>query len=394
MALNPGVLLTSNDYIHGQQAPDLNFLVDAANQYRQNKRQDVKDKQVEEDRTRQKRVLDKQEEQMDIEAATNKAKNLNEREAARLKSLVFSQVQLKPLLERNDIEGARAHLTRRMSMLDELGIDKSDTQEQLALLDKDPKALLDESNKAVRLGQEMGLIKAPEVKEFEPVVDNKGNIIGQRNVRTGQVIEDPRAGKNQKSARTLTPEETKQAGYPAGSVVQVDATGKHEVTFKPNQGGAQMSPKERENARGKIRTAQLLRQQIADAKAKFEKIKNTTGAGPGSTLNPLHEGGQQYDAAVDQLRSTISNLTRTPGIGSMSDYETRLDQSKIPARGMFKYESTIEQQLDQMEDMAKFIEEGYSDLVGPDDITTQSPQGGGGGGQRIKFDEQGNPVKQ
>jgi hypothetical protein len=40
-------------------------------------------------------------------------------------------------------------------------------------------------------------------------------------------------------------------------------------------------------------------------------------------------------------------LTRVPGIGAMSDFETRLDQAKFPTRN--NYESVGEQQLQALE---------------------------------------------
>ena len=125
-----------------------------------------------------------------------------------------------------------------------------------------------------------------------------------------------------------------------------------------------VSPKERQTAFGKVQAAQLLRKQISDARAAFDQIKGTLAAGPSGYLMPLSETGQNFDAAVDALRSTVSALTRVPGVGAMSDYETRLDQAKIPQRG--RYESTTEQQLQQLEEMAQFIESGYADMLGND----------------------------
>jgi len=115
-------------------------------------------------------------------------------------------------------------------------------------------------------------------------------------------------------------------------------------------------------ANGKIQTAQNLKRQIAEARTRFAQIKGTLAAGPITGMNPFSEQGQQFDASIDALRSTVTALTRTPGVGAMSDYETRLDQSKIPSRG--KYESTTEQQLQELETFADNILSGYGDMIG------------------------------
>jgi hypothetical protein len=74
------------------------------------------------------------------------------------------------------------------------------------------------------------------------------------------------------------------------------------------------------------------------------------------------ERGKAFDAAVDQMRSTLTALTRVPGVGAMSDYETRLDQAKFPSRQ--NYESVTAQQIDAIDGMLNAIESGYTDLLG------------------------------
>ena len=191
--------------------------------------------------------------------------------------------------------------------------------------------------------------------------------------------------------KQVHPEDTTMAGFDAwnrankasgassvntyGSpVAGVGADGKP-VFFQTNKDGqvsvvpdvapppkATLTGKDLAAVNGKIQAAQNLKRQLADARARFAQIKGTLAAGPITGMNPFSEQGQQFDASIDALRSTVTALTRTPGVGAMSDYETRLDQAKIPTRG--KYESTTEQQLQELETFADNIIQGYSDMAG------------------------------
>lgn len=144
--------------------------------------------------------------------------------------------------------------------------------------------------------------------------------------------------------------------------------------IKPKPKEASYSPKEMQTARGKVQVAQRLKDQIRNARAKFDQIKGSFSAGFGQGWIPT-EKGQQFDAAVDDLRSTVTALTRVPGVGAMSDFETRLDQAKIPSRG--KYESVTEQQLQQLEALADGVIMGYSDILGETPAGQEVPQGVG-----------------
>jgi len=47
----------------------------------------------------------------------------------------------------------------------------------------------------------------------------------------------------------------------------------------------------------------------------------------------------------------------------MSDYETRLDQAKIPTRA--RYDEVTEFQLNALDDLANEVEQGYGAMLGP-----------------------------
>ncbi len=81
------------------------------------------------------------------------------REEARLKSVVVGANQLKPFLDTNNLEGARGFLQRRRQNLVEAGIDSSDTDEMIQILDRDPGQALQITNQAVELGNKLGITK-------------------------------------------------------------------------------------------------------------------------------------------------------------------------------------------------------------------------------------------
>jgi hypothetical protein len=136
---------------------------------------------------------------------------------------------------------------------------------------------------------------------------------------------------------------------------------------------ATLSQKDATTAKMKLNTVSLARQQLNRIRDEFEGkadpktgqrtggIKGTMSAGAFGQGRVPSEGGRKFDAAVNQMRSTLTALTRVPGVGAMSDYETKLDQSKFPTRN--DYESVTEQQLGDLDNMLNAIETGYKDLL-------------------------------
>jgi len=122
-----------------------------------------------------------------------------------------------------------------------------------------------------------------------------------------------------------------------------------------------LSPKDTNTAKVKLTQVKVARNQLNEAKRHYAALKDTFSAGPGGQFIPT-PAGKAFDAAVDSMRGSITALTRVPGVGAMSDYETRLDQSKFPSRG--NYEQVGEQQLQALEQLLNTIEAGYSELLG------------------------------
>jgi hypothetical protein len=160
----------------------------------------------------------------------------------------------------------------------------------------------------------------------------------------------------------MKPEEIAAAGLPPGTAAQRNVqTGQIDVLSKKDNTGV-LSQKDATTAKMKLNTVSLARQQLNAIKQAFEEGRNGVNAfGPGQGLLPT-EAGKKFDSRVDQMRSTLTALTRVPGVGAMSDYETKLDQSKFPSRR--DYESVTADKLQQLEDMLALIETGYTDLMG------------------------------
>lgn len=161
--------------------------------------------------------------------------------------------------------------------------------------------------------------------------------------------------------RPMTAEEVAAAGLPSGSSAQIDeATGKIDVLSKRDQ-TATLSQKDATTAKMKLNTVKLARQQLNNIRQRFEPLKGSMSAGAFGQGKVPSEKGRAFDAAVNQMRSTLTALTRVPGVGAMSDYETKLDQAKFPTRD--EYEGVTEQQIGDLDNMLNAIESGYGDLL-------------------------------
>ena len=168
----------------------------------------------------------------------------------------------------------------------------------------------------------------------------------------------PAAAANGGGYRILSPEEAKGVGLPEGTVAQAGPDGKVDILSKGVQ--QQLTPKDASAAQVKLRQIQLAKRQLALVRQKFDAIKGTFSSGLGGNYIPS-ESGKQADAAVNSMRDTLTSITRVPGIGAMSDYETRLQQAKFPDRG--QYESVSDQQIQSVQDTLDLLEKGYTDML-------------------------------
>lgn len=193
--------------------------------------------------------------------------------------------------------------------------------------------------------------------------------------------------------RPMSPEEVRAAGLPEGTSAQQSSSGKVDVLSRRDNTGA-LSQKDATTAKMKLTTVSLARKQLQNIKEKFEQGRSggMNAFGPGQGMLPTQQG-KQFDAAVDQMRSTLTALTRVPGVGAMSDYETKLDQSKFPART--DYETVTAEKIQGIEDMLALIENGYMGLLNGNGAPSEGappPQQAATAPKRVKVDAQGNVI--
>lgn len=214
------------------------------------------------------------------------------------------------------------------------------------------------------------------VEDVVPTVGPDGRpIYTKKSAAAGQqvYVKPDRPEKAPSAFRAMTPAEIKASGLPPGTSAQIDDnTGKIDVLSKRDTTGG-LSQKDATTAKMKLSTVSLARQQLNRIREEFEGkrdpksgqrsggIKGTFSAGAFGQGKTPSEGGRKFDAAVNQMRSTLTALTRVPGVGAMSDYETKLDQAKFPTRD--DYESVTEQQIADLDNMLNAIETGYRDLL-------------------------------
>lgn len=93
------------------------------------------------------------------EEAASPLAQLNRRDKARLQSVVQGAQELSPLLEANDITGARSQLIARKARLTKLNLPTETTDESIELLDTNPDLLRQRTAQAITLGEQAGFIK-------------------------------------------------------------------------------------------------------------------------------------------------------------------------------------------------------------------------------------------
>lgn len=133
--------------------------------------------------------------------------------------------------------------------------------------------------------------------------------------------------------RTLTPQEVAAKGYRPGTIVQVDEDGKETVT-QQGPTGTELTATQRGNISTKLHDLDAIDAQLRRVEELVPTVESGgwTGAVGGYVPGDWDAESGQFDKAVATLTSLIRKLTRTPGEGSMSDYESRLAAAIPPSR--------------------------------------------------------------
>lgn len=102
----------------------------------------------------------------------------------RIRSVALGAAEIAPFLESGDIEGARGRLTSRRARLIQQGIDTSDTDEALQMLDSNPQLLKQRVNQSVELGNRLGVFGGQ--RRVVPGQKGETRLIRRTNPETGQ----------------------------------------------------------------------------------------------------------------------------------------------------------------------------------------------------------------
>jgi len=150
-----------------------------------------------------------------------------------------------------------------------------------------------------------------------------------------------------------------------------DAQLRRELTDKNNQARVDakntLSPDKLQKVKSKQQSINALKMQLQKVRDSFSKIKGSASAGMLQGYLPT-EGGQEFDRSVAMLAPLARQITRTPGEGSMSDYESRLVQLGLPSRT--NYENVTENQIRDWEDLINVLEQGYAGFTPDQQVET------------------------
>lgn len=123
---------------------------------------------------------------------------------------------------------------------------------------------------------------------------------------------------------------------------------------------------------GKLVTVRLAKKQLENLQGAWKDIKGGITAGAFLQGRIPSKLGKLFDKRAATLRQTIRQLSRTPGEGSMSDWEGRLAMEQIPDR--INWELVTEDQIKNMFDLVELIENGYTAMLNTGQTIDVNPQ--------------------
>ncbi len=269
-----------------------------------------------------------------------------------------SPEQRRMLLERRERDYARA----RQLQLDQMAQQERARQaalEQAMTLEKIRNMHRQQELNLLRLNKDlMQNPKQEPDKHIGTFTDENGiqTFVMQR--RDGSTYNVP-AGRIYRETKPASPSAGLMSSDPAvrARAIQALRTEKQiEQQFRPTDTGPAISKDAIAAAQGKLINIGLAKKQLADIEAAIDKL------GP-VDLTGVTPTGKAFDAAVSGLRQTFTAITRVPGLGSMSDYETRLTQAPLPGRGDL-YREVMKQKTAQIRMMLDELESGYRSQLG------------------------------
>lgn len=151
-------------------------------------------------------------------------------------------------------------------------------------------------------------------------------------------------------------------------------------------GGVDLTPTQRGNVVQKLALLPNVRAQYERVRTLYdEMVQEGTLArgGVGGLVPGALAGGkaEAFDKAAGALRKSILSLTRIPGVGSMSNYETVLDEQALPTRW-----GSDEGRLEALNGIGTVLdsyEQGYKEMLGNPAARAATPRRGGTG-ERVR----------
>lgn len=202
---------------------------------------------------------------------------------------------------------------------------------------------------------------------------------GSRVVATGA----PKAG-----WKTLSRSEAQAAGLPDGPVYQQGANGEIKAVTgsasAANGGGTGLTKTQEGVIRTKLQSIQSIRSQLGRVEAAIKDLdkKGWTGSLGGLVPGSWDAESDRFDKSVGQLAPLIRQLTRVPGEGAMSDYESRIADAALPSRR--DTPTGRKELLDGLKDLLRNTESGYKELLGGGGSGAPAASGGWGKAQVVR----------
>lgn len=140
--------------------------------------------------------------------------------------------------------------------------------------------------------------------------------------------------------------------------------------------GSDLTPTQRGTVRQKLQMLPVVKQQLQRVKqlaATMEDQGTMARGGIGGLLPGAIAGGtaEQFDKALGALRKSILSLTRTPGVGSMSNYETALDEMALPSR--WGSDAGRAEAIQGIEELVNGLSSGYQEMLPAGTVQPRRP---------------------
>jgi hypothetical protein len=123
----------------------------------------------------------------------------------------------------------------------------------------------------------------------------------------------------------------------------------------------QLTQRQKQNVTSKLTDLKAIEGQLNRAEAALNKT-DVKGPWIGHFGGSFSGSANAADAALAGLSPLIRKLTRTPGEGSMSDYESRLAQAGLPSRG--QSEEGRREAIQGLRDLIRTTRAGYEEMGG------------------------------